>query len=57
MPNSLTSFIGNIQYYLEINIKDMIGNTRYVFKIKIFHLHLFEDNVGKNLVDTSGRGC
>ena len=57
MPNSLTSFIGNFQYYLVVNIKDKIGNTRYVFKIKILQLHLFEDNVGKNLVDTSGRGC
>ena len=57
MPNSLTSFIGNFQYHLVVNIKDKIGNTRYVFKIKILQLHLFEDNVGKNLVDTSGRGC
>ena len=57
MPNSLTSFIGNFQYYFVVYIQDKIGNTRYVFKIKIFHLHLFEDNVGKNLVDTSGRGC
>ena len=57
MPNSLTSFIGNFQYYLVVNIKDKIGNTRYVFKIKILQLHLSEDNVGKNLVNMSDSRC